>query len=217
MLGKYVESLKEQKKQICLCLDVISVINYINKILDDDISPSDFVTISRKSMLEFLKLLKPDEYISYISHGSNTFYNYYLNFGNNDVLKLVVSTSKNVPELNVGEKTSFSFREDYDSDEYIHSLDLEYDFNFSILFNGDFLINRKNKGVIVTTEDGIEITKPYESVTNDYLNLAGKRFSEAICEISVDKLLQRFKDMHPELMINVSDFSKSKEFQPTLK
>ena len=96
MYGKYDEYIKileEEKRKLCLKLEVISAINYISKILDGDIN-LDSVTISRESVIEFLKLLNPNEFINYVSSGNSTFYEYFLNFGNKNMLKLDILTHR---------------------------------------------------------------------------------------------------------------------------
>ena len=216
MSGKYDEYIKileEEKRKLCLKLEVISAINYISKILDGDINPTS-VTISRESVIEFLKLLNPNEFINYVSSGSSTFYEYFLNFGNKNMLKLDILTHKDAIhyETNIGQNERFKVIVDYDRRNTIYSSELKYKFIFSTLLNGDFYITKKDDNVILVRPNGDEIIES-GFTENDYSNLVGKEFSEAINEISIGELLKRFKTMHPELMISDEEISKSDGFR----
>lgn len=212
MSGKYDEYIKileEEKRKLCLKLEVISAINYISKILDGDINPNS-VTISRKSVIEFLKLLNPNEFINYVSAGNATFYEYFLNFGNKNMLKLDILTHRdaNNYETNIGQNEYFKIVVDYDRRNTISSSELKYKFIFSTLLNGDFYITKKDDNVILVRPNGDKIIES-GFTENDYSNLVGKEFSDAINEISIGELLKRFKTMHPELMISDEEISKS--------
>ena len=215
MSGKYDEYIKileEEKRKLCLKLEVISAINYISKILDGDIGDIglDSVTISRESVIEFLKLLNPNEFINYVSSGNVTFYKYFLNFGNKNMLKLEIWTHEDaiLHETNIGQNENFKIVVNYDKRNTIPSSELKYKFIFSTLLNGDFYITKKDDNVILVRPNGDEIIDS-GFTENDYSNLVGKEFSEAINEISIDELLKRFKTMHPELMISDEEISKS--------
>ena len=216
MSGKYDEYIKileEEKRKLCLKLEVISAINYISKILDGDIN-LDSVTISRESVIEFLKLLNPNEFINYVSSGNSTFYEYFLNFGNKNMLKLDILTHRDAInyETNIGQNEEFKVIVNYDRRNTISSSELKYEFIFSTLLNGDFYITKKDDNVILVRPNGDEIIGS-EFTENDYSNLVGKEFSEAIKEISIGELLKRFKTMHPELMISDEQISKSDGFR----
>ena len=218
MDGKFdnsIDSLIKQRKSITLAIDMFNIFNYIDKILGNNIDVSDFVTVSRDSMKEFLKLLKLDEYIGYVSYGSVAFYNYFLNVGNNDMLDLEVMTHKESPERNIGERASFRIR-DYSTGKYKDSSELEYEFAFSTLYEGDFTIECKDRNTDIIAPNGAEITYPHYISARNYSKLDKHKFSEVIKEISLAELIERFRNLHPELAPYIDEYAKKENSQPKM-